>query len=74
MQLPPFMPDVLRCPNESIFGAVCLEGLTAQDLFNPRNIACAAACSRKAGFAACLARCLVDGMACDGGIDNCTGI
>ncbi len=74
MNLPPFMPEVLRHPNETLLGVGRLEGLTAQDLLDPRNIACVAACSRKAGFAACLARCLVDGMACDGGIDNCTGV
>ena len=33
---------------------------------------CAARCKNKAGFLACVARCMVDGKACDGGVNNCT--
>jgi hypothetical protein len=35
-------------------------------------IGCALCCSQKAGFAACMARCLLDGQCCDGGVRNCT--
>lgn len=35
-------------------------------------LCCAALCSGKAGYAACLARCLLTGQACDGGVSNCT--
>lgn len=42
------------------------------DFLNPRNLLCAAKCAPKAGYAACLARCLLDGQACDGGISNCS--
>lgn len=35
-------------------------------------LCCTALCSGKAGFAACLARCLATGQACDGGLSNCT--
>jgi hypothetical protein len=33
---------------------------------------CATACLPKAGFAACYARCKVDGCVCDGGVSNCS--
>jgi hypothetical protein len=35
------------------------------------ELGCALCCSRKSGFAACLARCLYDGRCCDGGTNNC---
>jgi hypothetical protein len=35
-------------------------------------ICCAALCSGKAGFGACVARCVATGQACDGGLTNCT--
>lgn len=71
MNMPSYMPEALRRMNEPVFARGFSGGLTRQDLFDPRNIACAAACSRKAGLVACLARCLATGEACDGGIDNC---
>lgn len=36
-----------------------------------RGVKCAAACKNKAGFLACVARCMIDGKCCDGGVDNC---
>ena len=33
---------------------------------------CSACCAGKAGFGACLARCMATGQACDGGVDNCS--
>jgi hypothetical protein len=33
---------------------------------------CGLCCSGKAGFVACLARCIATGQACDGGLNNCT--
>jgi hypothetical protein len=71
MNMPVCMPLALRRTDLPIFARASPGGLTSQDFLDPRNIACAAACSRKSGFAACLARCLVTGEACDGGIDNC---
>lgn len=38
------------------------------------RLACIICCSRKAGFGACVARCLLDGQCCDGGISNCTPV
>ncbi len=35
-------------------------------------IKCGLCCSGKAGFVACLARCIATGQACDGGLSNCT--
>jgi hypothetical protein len=35
------------------------------------DLGCALCCSRKTGYAACLARCLVDGRCCNSGIDGC---
>jgi hypothetical protein len=35
-------------------------------------LGCALCCSGKSGFGACVARCLLDGKACDGGVSNCT--
>lgn len=35
------------------------------------ELGCALCCSQKAGTAACIARCLVDGQCCDGGTQNC---
>lgn len=36
-----------------------------------RGVLCAVKCESKAGFAACVARCMLDGSVCDGGVDNC---
>lgn len=33
---------------------------------------CAACCKGKAGYVACVARCLVDGKCCDSGQGNCS--
>ena len=38
------------------------------------RIKCPIECYSKAGYAACVARCLVDGNACDGGLNNCKKI
>ena len=35
-------------------------------------VRCAACCIGRSGFAACVARCLATGQACDGGLRNCT--
>jgi hypothetical protein len=35
------------------------------------DLGCALCCSRKTGYAACLARCLADGRCCNSGIDGC---
>lgn len=35
------------------------------------ELGCALCCSRKTGYAAFLARCLVDGRCCNSGIDGC---
>jgi hypothetical protein len=36
------------------------------------QLECALRCSSKASFGACVARCLLDGQVCDGGVDNCS--
>ena len=35
------------------------------------ELGCALCCSKKSGYAACVARCLLDGRCCDGGTNNC---
>ena len=75
MKMPIRMPQALRHTDQPTFARASFGGLHPQfDFLNPRNIACAAACSRKSGYAACLARCLVTGEACDGGINNCESV
>lgn len=38
------------------------------------EFSCALCCIRKSGYAACLARCLVDNQCCDSGVENCTSV
>lgn len=38
------------------------------------ELSCALCCSQKSGFAACVARCLLDNQCCDGGVSNCTPV
>jgi hypothetical protein len=56
---------------------VLASALQAQGLFDgwfpdPTKLKCIACCHHKAGFLACVARCVATGQACDGGVDNCT--
>jgi len=37
-----------------------------------QQLDCGLCCLPKAGFGACVARCIVDGQACDGGTTNCS--
>jgi len=37
-----------------------------------KGIICAKKCTSKKGFVACVARCMITGEACDGGVDNCS--
>jgi hypothetical protein len=72
MKMPTMMPTR---PSSSgpVFGLQPMGQIEAQfDFLNPKNILCAAKCGPKAGYVACLARCLLDGQACDGGINNCS--
>jgi len=73
--MPNQMPGRPSAINQPIFaGAQSGSEIEAQFLgfLDPKNILCAAKCAPKAGYVACLARCLLDGQACDGGIDNCS--
>ncbi len=77
MQMPATMPTV---PRLAFFRPTFNSGLAQQGFFDflpipipgGRAVQCAACCAGKAGFAACVARCVATGQACDGGIDNCT--
>jgi hypothetical protein len=70
MRMPYQMPARPSRVNQPIyaFGLVG-GGLTLQQV---DALKCSACCAGKAGFGACLARCLATGQACDGGISNCT--
>jgi len=73
MNMPQWMPARLRLSDQPVYA-------TAFDSVEPQFLGigdwierakCAATCGRKAGYAACVARCLITGEACDGGLDNC---
>jgi hypothetical protein len=69
MYLPLNMPSRPIRSDEPIFAVNAnVQSLSPQgDPFR-----CALCCSGKAGFAACVARCIATGDACDGGLHNCT--
>lgn len=60
---------------EEISVYLSVKGKSASDLkqLSGNYLACALCCSQKSGFAACMARCLLDGQCCDGGVSNCSG-
>ena len=85
MQMPADLPAVLRFAHQPLFNhAESSSGATAQGLFDwlpslpiplpgiGTGVKCAACCRGKAGFLACVARCVATGQACDGGVDNCS--
>ncbi len=76
MKIPMPMPAVLRSPHHPIFAfTTAAGGAEAQGIFDfidPTRLKCLACCQGKAGFLACVARCVATGQACDGGLDNCT--
>jgi hypothetical protein len=78
MFLPTEMPAALRCSDQPFYASSsAADGLAAQGIFDlipgiGDGVRCAACCAGKAGFAACVARCLVTHQACDGGVDNCS--
>jgi hypothetical protein len=74
MKLPELLPTrpIMSAPYYGSYNASGQIEAAQFDFLNPKNIVCAAKCGPKAGYAACLARCLLDGQACDGGINNCS--
>jgi hypothetical protein len=76
MQMPMPMPAVMRMPFEPTFAfGADSDGARAQgpfDFIDPTRLRCLACCQPKAGFGACVARCVATGQACDGGVDNCS--
>ena len=74
MRMPESLPVRPRTTDQPIYAALYRAGLEPQfiDILDPKKLVCAAKCAPKAGYVACLARCLLDGQACDGGIDNCS--
>jgi len=80
MRMPIDMPAALRLSSDPIYAFAPTPGsLASQGIFDilpipgiSDGIKCAACCAGKAGFGACLARCLVTHQACDGGVSNCT--
>jgi hypothetical protein len=72
MNIPHWMPARLSVADQPVYALAGLDGLEPQQFGDwIQRAKCAAACVRKSGYAACLARCLVTGQACDGGLDNC---
>lgn len=70
MRMPDMMPARLRVADQPIYALVgSWDGaiMPAADA-----LTCAACCAGKAGFGACVARCMATGQACDGGLTNCT--
>jgi hypothetical protein len=80
MILPTEMPVALRSSDQPFYAfASATDGVVAPGIFDwipipgiGDGLKCAACCAGKAGFAACVARCLVTHQACDGGVDNCS--
>ncbi len=76
MKMPTEMPAALRLADQPIFlFGMASSGVETQGIFDfidPTRIKCLACCHGKAGFLACVARCVATGQACDGGLDNCT--
>jgi hypothetical protein len=70
MRIPMYAPTVFRSKEEVTSPRL---GDDAEIEPAANYLCCAAACSGKAGFGACVARCALDGQVCDGGINNCTG-
>jgi len=76
MFLPTEMPAALRCSDQPFYSfSSAANGLAAQGIFDwlpipglGDSVKCAACCAGKAGFGACLARCIATGQACDGGL------
>ncbi len=70
-------PDDLKITfehdGEAISVYLPVQGRSASELktISGDYLSCALCCSQKSGFAACMARCLLDGQCCDGGVSNC---
>ena len=78
MKMPGLLPPRLSLADHPAYALASLDRMDAAQFFGGigdwgKRAKCAGACSRKAGFVACMARCLVTGEACDGGLDNCSG-
>jgi hypothetical protein len=72
MNLPSWMPVRLSVMDQPVYATAQFTAVEQQQFGDwIQRAKCAAACVRKSGYAACLARCLVTGEACDGGLDNC---
>lgn len=77
MRLPEILPTRPSQAGQPMYAFAALAGRIGPqvlDFLDPKKIKCAAACVPRAGYAACLARCLVDGQVCDGGLHNCTAV
>ena len=82
MRIPTEMPGVDRLVYQPVFAFASRDdSISPQGPFDflpgigggLRAAQCADCCSGKAGFVACVARCVATGQACDGGVDNCSG-
>jgi hypothetical protein len=76
MHMPQSMPARLSGADQPVYAIAMGYGLEPQ-LFGGigdwiQRAKCLACCKGKAGFLACVARCVATGEACDGGLDNCT--
>ena len=69
MRMPSDLPPRPRLPDHPVYAFAADAGALSQQIANWQ---CALCCAHKAGFGACLARCLLDGQACDGGTHNCS--
>jgi hypothetical protein len=73
MRMPLHLPPRPHAPEGPIHVLAETYGNIAQqqtELGDP--LRCAACCIGRAGFGACVARCIATGQACDGGLHNCT--
>ena len=69
MQLPTSMPTRPLRSDQPIYVSPISHGKIAPQ-GDPAH--CALCCIPKAGYGACVARCIATGQACDGGLSNCT--
>lgn len=77
MRMPDMMPARMRAEGRSIDVAFAgrADWVSGGSDLTPQGgdpLRCAACCSGRAGFGACVATCIATGMACDGGYQNCT--
>ncbi len=72
MRMPDMMPARLRASDLHMLPIAMTMTATGELVPQGDWLQCSACCAGKAGFGACVARCVATGQACDGGLTNCT--